>query len=75
MQAKRGDLVPLRDVQGLWASIVIAARTGLLAIPSQLKGRRPDLTPADLRAVDALLREVLEELASGGSAALEAVKP
>ena len=67
-----GGLVSAVDVEQRWTRIVLTARNRLLGIPSRLKQRRSTLTAADLREVDALIREVLEELASGVSAAREA---
>lgn len=60
---RRNQLVSARDVELRWSARVVEARTHLLALPSRLKGRRPDLSAADLAAIDTLIREALEELA------------
>ena len=61
---KLRDLVPAHEVQQRWAAQVIATRTALLGVPTRAKGRLPHLTPADLVVLEALIREVLVELAA-----------
>lgn len=63
LERKRGKYVLAADVERLWGRRVIEARNKLLAVPSRLRGRRPDLTREDLAAVDALIRAALTELA------------
>ena len=62
-----GGLLDAKAVERSWARQIVEARTALLGIASRLKARRPDLSAEDLREVDVLIREVLEELASGVS--------
>jgi phage terminase Nu1 subunit (DNA packaging protein) len=59
---KAGSLVRTVDVEQRWALIANEARTALLGIPSQLRGRRPNLTSEDLRVIDELIRETLTGL-------------
>lgn len=61
---KTGALVRASEVTQRWAALVVQARTGLLGIPTRAKGRLPHLTPADLVVLEALIREVLVELAA-----------
>ena len=61
---KTGELVDARAVEMKMVEVFTRCRTKLLGIPSKLKTRSPHLTPADLRAVDAEIRQALEELAA-----------
>jgi phage terminase Nu1 subunit (DNA packaging protein) len=65
---KAGSLVRTIDVEQRWALIANEARTALLGIPSQLRGRRPNLTSEDLRVIDELIRETLTGLGDRGGA-------
>ena len=67
LAVKRGKLVDAQEVELLWSRRVVATRDKLLGIPSKLKGRRPALLRDDVLAVDVLIRECLEELASDGA--------
>lgn len=64
---KTRELVPAREVDQRWAAVIVSARTALLGIPTRAKGRLPHLTPADLVVLEALIREVLVELAEPGA--------
>lgn len=61
---RRGAVVSAAAVEQAWAALVVNARNALLAIPSRLKGRAPHLQPSDCATLDALIREVLGELAA-----------
>ncbi|HEX7127287.1 MAG TPA: hypothetical protein VF406_16135 [Thermodesulfobacteriota bacterium] len=61
---RSGLLIPTAEAEATYSAQIIRARTKLLAIPSQLKRRRPHLTPEDLADLDALIREALTELAT-----------
>lgn len=63
---KAGTMVGTDEVERRWARIATELRTTLLSLPARLKGRRPGLTAADVAAVDALIRETLEQLADRG---------
>ena len=63
LRKREGEVVLAADVARRWGAMVVEARTSLLGIPTRLRGRRPALTDADLRAVDDLIREALEGLA------------
>jgi phage terminase Nu1 subunit (DNA packaging protein) len=62
-----GELVPAADVERAWTQAVLDLRAGLLAIPSRL-GARLGLTPAQLAALDAELRDAMTALASDAGA-------
>jgi hypothetical protein len=60
---KKRDVVDAREVELRWSTLVVAARSAVLAVPSRLKQRVPHLGPGDLTALEGLLHEVLAELA------------
>jgi hypothetical protein len=64
------NLVPAKEVELRWAACIVTARTALLGLPSRARQRLPHLTPMDVSVLDALVREVLAELAAprGGPA-------
>jgi len=57
-----GELVPVDEVESTWATIVIAIRTKLLAVPTKAKLRVPDMPPRYVELIEALIREALEDL-------------
>lgn len=63
---KAGELVPSHDVKERLTSVFTSCRTKLLGIPSRMKQRLPHLTASEIGEVENLVREALEELASGG---------
>ena len=60
-----GELVPVDEVESAWASIVIAIRTKLMAVPTKARLRAPDLSNRHVELLEELIREALEDL--GGS--------
>jgi len=58
------DLVSARDVERIWASEIVEARTALLGVPSRAKHLIPELTPGAQAILDSLIREALEGLAN-----------
>lgn len=62
---KKGGLVPARDVEIRWAGIITAARTRLLELPTRVKQAVPELTPAQVELVRAMVHEALTDLAGG----------
>ena len=60
-----GELVDAAEAQTRWADILVRIRTKLLAVPSKVKAVRSELTLEQIAAMDASIREALEELASG----------
>lgn len=57
-----GELVPARDVEARMVSVFTSCKTRLLAIPSRARQALPHLSNADVTAIEALVREALEEL-------------
>lgn len=62
---KEGLLLPVDQVEKVWANSITIAKTKLLAVPSRLRQRIPHLTLEEIAIAEALIRESLEELASG----------
>lgn len=58
------ELVPSRDVESRFVNVFTSCKTRLLAIPSRARQAMPHLSNADVAALDALVREALEELAA-----------
>ena len=63
---KEGLLLPAEQVQKVWANSVAIAKTKLLAVPSRLRQRIPHLSLEEIAIAEELIRESLEEIASGG---------
>lgn len=61
----RGELVLARDVEARFADVFLRCRTKLLGVVVRAREADPTLTEVQLRLVDTLLREALEELAGG----------
>lgn len=61
--ALRRELVPAAEVEREWSGVLREVRAGILAVPSRLRQVLPHLSAADVEAIDAELRRVLEELA------------
>lgn len=62
---RRGQVVDADEVGNEWASQVIAVKTKLLGVSTRLQQQVPDVSSIVSGAVDALIREALEELADG----------
>jgi len=62
---KRGQLVRIEDVEARWSEVVTLLRTKLLGVPARMRQRDPSLKSKQIATVDTLIREALEELASG----------
>jgi phage terminase Nu1 subunit (DNA packaging protein) len=60
-----GKLVDREEFMQLVMKNISEAKTRLLAVPSKAKARVPTLTPADIVALDDLIREALEDIANG----------
>jgi len=63
---RRGQLVDGAAMRARMADAFLHCRTKLLAVAAKAKSRLPHLTQADVLAIDALVRETLEDLASKG---------
>lgn len=61
--ALRRELIPAKDVEREWVSILRRVRSGLLAIPERIRSQHPELSGAAVATLDAEIRAVLESLA------------
>jgi phage terminase Nu1 subunit (DNA packaging protein) len=59
------ELVPAKEVENRLTAVFHTCKTRLLGVPSRAKQSLPHLTVADIAALEALVREALEELSSG----------
>ncbi len=59
----RGELVDAGEVEARWKATLTNVRSGMLAVPSRVRGRLPHLTVAEVEAVDREIRDALTELA------------
>jgi phage terminase Nu1 subunit (DNA packaging protein) len=64
LRKDRGELVRALDVERAIAEAFLAARTSLLALPSQIKQDLPHLTLEEVARIDARVREALEALSA-----------
>ena len=66
---RRGDLVKARDVESRLAGVFANCKRKLLGVPPRARQQDPTLSEAQLGLVDSLIREALEDLATGGVSA------
>jgi len=59
-----GKLVDAADVESAWSGVLRTVRAGVLAVPSRCAQRLPHLTPHDVGAIEAEIREVLAGIAA-----------
>lgn len=64
-KTKEGQLLRREDVTTAWTQAVNLTRTKLLGVPSTVKQRIPHLEVEEVAVITGLIREALEELASG----------
>ena len=67
-QEKEGELLRREDVDQAWGRAVNLTRTKLLGVPSVAKQRIPHLDVEEVEILMGLIREALEELATGKAA-------
>jgi phage terminase Nu1 subunit (DNA packaging protein) len=60
---KEGLLLPVEQVERVWANAITQAKTKLLGMPSKLRQRIPHLTLEEIAIAEELIRESLEDLA------------
>jgi phage terminase Nu1 subunit (DNA packaging protein) len=65
VQERTGELVQAAEVKARWAQIVTISRNKILGIPHRIKDRIPDLTIDQVKAIQQLVEEALEDLANG----------
>lgn len=68
-QEKERELLRREDVDQAWGRAVNLTRTKLLGVPSVAKQRIPHLDVEEVEILMGLIREALEELATGKEAA------
>lgn len=59
----RGEMIAAAEVERAWSGVLRDVRAAFLALPSRAAGKLGHLTPHDLAALDAEVRDVLMELA------------
>lgn len=59
----RGSLLDAGEVEREWSSVLREVRAGMLAVPSRVGLRVPQLTAHDIAEIDAEVRAALKELA------------
>lgn len=64
-KTKEGQLLRREDVQQAWSQAVNLTRVKLLGVPSTVRQRIPHLELDEVEVITSLIREALEELASG----------
>ena len=62
---RRGELVDARAVETRMRDVFAHCRNRLLGVPSRVRQRDPAITVGQVRLVEDLIREALEELSSG----------
>jgi hypothetical protein len=66
VQVKRGQLVPVDEARVDVIDRFTVAKTKILGVATRVKQRMPHISGDDIRLIDDLLREALEELADAG---------
>lgn len=66
--ALSGELVPIKEVEVYWASVLKAVRAAVLAIPTRIAARVPGVGLPIVDAMDREIRDVLSGLADNGPA-------
>lgn len=66
LEKLRGSLIPIELVELFGGTVLAAANTKLLAIPSRLRIEFSNLSPTLLNRLDDLIREALDELGEDG---------
>jgi phage terminase Nu1 subunit (DNA packaging protein) len=62
---RRGELVSARDVETRIRDVFAHCRNRLLGVPSRARQRDPAITVGQIRLIEELIREALEELSGG----------
>jgi phage terminase Nu1 subunit (DNA packaging protein) len=65
LAVRKGQFVPVAEVEAKLGEEYGAVRTRLLALPARLKQYLTHLSVSDVRLIETLIREALEELSSG----------
>jgi phage terminase Nu1 subunit (DNA packaging protein) len=59
----RGEMIPAREVEQAWATVLRDVRAAVMAIPSRIQQRLGHLTPHDVAEIDSEIRIALTEAA------------
>jgi phage terminase Nu1 subunit (DNA packaging protein) len=62
---RRGELIPAADARAQVIDRYTVVKTKILGVPSRVAQRLPHVAPVDVRVIEDLLREALQELADG----------
>lgn len=65
----RGELIPASAVESEWVKVAHVVRTKILGLPVALRQRVPHLSADDQAVLEALAREICQELADQADAA------
>lgn len=60
----RREMLPAREVEAAWASVLRDVRSAMLALPGRVQQRLAQLTPHDVSEIDREVRSILEETAN-----------
>lgn len=63
-----GELVKAAPLEARWTDRIVQCKTKLLGVPSKAKHALPHLTHSDVRVLDELIRQALEDLADAAVA-------
>lgn len=61
-----GALVRAEEVDREWQGLIITARNQLLGVPAAFRTRCPHIAPEDIRTLEGMIRQVLQDLADAG---------
>ena len=64
-EERAGKLVNANEMKAQWMKLITEAKTRLLSVPIKCKSRLPALSALDVSIIENLIRDELEELASG----------
>ncbi|CAA2104962.1 hypothetical protein MBUL_02957 [Methylobacterium bullatum] len=62
LAASRAELIPAKDVETEWATVLQGIRASMLALPSRIQQRLGTLSAADVSIIDREIRDVLDEV-------------
>lgn len=66
---RKGELIPADQARSDVVDLFTTVKTKLLGVAARVKQRLPHIAHEDVREIDSLVREALEDLASGGGTA------
>jgi len=63
--AARGEMIPASKVTAEWRGILTGVRARVLAIPSRIRAKLPQMTRAEVEIIEREVRDALTEAANG----------